>query len=601
MMSHTWPIVVRGGMLSPRGYDPLYALMIVSHRVLRYLSPFLHLIALGTSIALLGQGWVYVAARRAPGRGARGARSRRCVPARPLLIARYYVLTTASLAAGLVGLAGARHPGRLGAGRGDAVMMRQAHARRRARARSGSRRHRAGASPLLARRDPARVARPPDLPPDPGRQGRPLRSRSTSCGRWSAAPSSPARDSRSRRATTGSRGSATFLRRYSLDELPNLWNVLRGEMSIVGPRPTLPVQVEQYTERQRGRLTVKPGITGWAQINGRASLPWSERIELDLWYVEHRSLALDLRILARTVEHGVQRSGPLQGRDGRMAADRARSRPAHRRRQALRHRLGVRPARDRGRGRSQPARAGAVRRRTTAAPVPRIDDPEYVPALQELCERYGVGAVVPLTDLDIEVLAPCPGGRASCRRSSPTRRSRARRSTSTRPTCCSSGWACPRRRRCCPGEPVDELPGDGQAAPGLGRALDPSRRRRGGRRSSSSTTSTSRRWSSGCMDGPEFSIDCLSDLDGRCLNAIPRTMIESRGGESIKGTVIADRGADRARPRGWSRRSASAGRARSRCSATARSGSGSPTSTRASAARSRRRCTRRCPAAPTRS
>ncbi len=92
----------------------------------------------------------------------------------------------------------------------------------------------------------------------------------------------------------------TWLRRYSLDELPNLWNVVRGEMSIVGPRPTIPVQVEQYTERQRGRLAVKPGITGWAQVNGRASLPWPERIELDLWYVEHYSLALDLRILART-------------------------------------------------------------------------------------------------------------------------------------------------------------------------------------------------------------------------------------------------------------------------------------------------------------
>ena len=91
-----------------------------------------------------------------------------------------------------------------------------------------------------------------------------------------------------------------FLRRTSLDELPNLLNILRGEMSIVGPRPTIPVQVEQYTERQRGRLAVKPGITGWAQVNGRASLPWSERIELDLWYVEHRTLRLDLRILGRT-------------------------------------------------------------------------------------------------------------------------------------------------------------------------------------------------------------------------------------------------------------------------------------------------------------
>jgi lipopolysaccharide/colanic/teichoic acid biosynthesis glycosyltransferase len=93
----------------------------------------------------------------------------------------------------------------------------------------------------------------------------------------------------------------TLLRRYSLDELPNLWNVLRGEMSIVGPRPTLQGQVAQYTARQRGRLAVKPGITGWAQVNGRASLPWSERIELDLYYIEHRSPALDVQILKRTV------------------------------------------------------------------------------------------------------------------------------------------------------------------------------------------------------------------------------------------------------------------------------------------------------------
>jgi len=108
----------------------------------------------------------------------------------------------------------------------------------------------------------------------------------------------------------------SWLRRYSLDELPNLWNVLRGEMSIVGPRPTLPVQVQQYTERQRGRLAVKPGITGWAQINGRASLPWTERIELDLWYVEHRSLALDVRILARTVTMVLSGQGLYKGERG---------------------------------------------------------------------------------------------------------------------------------------------------------------------------------------------------------------------------------------------------------------------------------------------
>jgi lipopolysaccharide/colanic/teichoic acid biosynthesis glycosyltransferase len=107
-----------------------------------------------------------------------------------------------------------------------------------------------------------------------------------------------------------------FLRRYSLDELPNLWNVVQGEMSIVGPRPTLAVQVEQYTDRQRGRLAVKPGMTGWAQINGRASVPWPERIELDLWYVEHRSLGLDLRILARTVRMVFRGDGVYKGERG---------------------------------------------------------------------------------------------------------------------------------------------------------------------------------------------------------------------------------------------------------------------------------------------
>ncbi|MEK6274725.1 MAG: sugar transferase [Actinomycetota bacterium] len=90
------------------------------------------------------------------------------------------------------------------------------------------------------------------------------------------------------------------LRRLSLDEVPQLWNVVRGEMSLIGPRPTLAYQVEQYTPRQRKRLEVKPGITGWAQIHGRATLPWEERIELDVWYVENRSAGVDLRILMRT-------------------------------------------------------------------------------------------------------------------------------------------------------------------------------------------------------------------------------------------------------------------------------------------------------------
>ena len=91
-----------------------------------------------------------------------------------------------------------------------------------------------------------------------------------------------------------------LLRRLSLDELPQLWNVVRGDMSLIGPRPTLRYQVDEYTPRQRRRLDVKPGLTGWAQVNGRTRLPWDERIELDVWYVEHRSPWVDLKILLRT-------------------------------------------------------------------------------------------------------------------------------------------------------------------------------------------------------------------------------------------------------------------------------------------------------------
>jgi cellulose synthase/poly-beta-1,6-N-acetylglucosamine synthase-like glycosyltransferase len=101
MMSHGWPIVLRGGMLSPKGYGPLYALMILSHRVLRYATPFLHLVALGTSIALLGRGWAYAAAVAMQGAALLAAVLGRWIPSRPLLIARWYVLNTAALAAGL--------------------------------------------------------------------------------------------------------------------------------------------------------------------------------------------------------------------------------------------------------------------------------------------------------------------------------------------------------------------------------------------------------------------------------------------------------------------------------------------------------------------
>jgi lipopolysaccharide/colanic/teichoic acid biosynthesis glycosyltransferase len=92
-----------------------------------------------------------------------------------------------------------------------------------------------------------------------------------------------------------------LLRATSLDELPQLWNVLRGHMSLIGPRPTLPEQVWQYDARQRGRLAVRPGLTGWAQVNGRNSISWPERIELDLWYIANRSALLDLRIVGLTL------------------------------------------------------------------------------------------------------------------------------------------------------------------------------------------------------------------------------------------------------------------------------------------------------------
>jgi len=95
-------------------------------------------------------------------------------------------------------------------------------------------------------------------------------------------------------------GPGTLLRRLSIDELPQLWIVIRGDMSVIGPRPTLAYQVERYTPHQRRRLEVKPGLTGWAQVHGRARLPWAERIKLDIWYVDNRSPLVDLKILLRT-------------------------------------------------------------------------------------------------------------------------------------------------------------------------------------------------------------------------------------------------------------------------------------------------------------
>ena len=96
-------------------------------------------------------------------------------------------------------------------------------------------------------------------------------------------------------------GAGRVLRRTSLDEIPNLFNVLRGEMAIVGPRPTIPAQVIDYTPQQRRRHEVRPGITGWAQVQGRTGIPWEQRIELDVYYVDHRNALLDARILLKTL------------------------------------------------------------------------------------------------------------------------------------------------------------------------------------------------------------------------------------------------------------------------------------------------------------
>ena len=242
-----------------------------------------------------------------------------------------------------------------------------------------------------------------------------------------------------------------FLRRYSIDELPNLVNVLRGEMSLIGPRPTIQVQVAQYTERQRGRLAIKPGLTGWAQIHGRdvAALGRAHRARP----LVHRAPPL----AGRRARSSGGRSGCSSTATASTRARRAAGRiPRHERLggdadgggQALRHRQRVRPARAAGRLRPQPAGPGRSTPRPHRYAPPRIDDPGYVPFLAELCERHDVGAVVPLTDLDIEVLAARARRRPAARAGARRRRSPPRPTTSTRRTCCSSASGCRRRRRC---------------------------------------------------------------------------------------------------------------------------------------------------------
>ena len=308
MMSHVWiDRAARRHALAAR-LRPALRLMILSHRVLRYSASALHLIALVTNAFLLGRGLLYDAtfAVQVALCVAAALRPRASLPGRPLL--RRDERLDRPRPVGLPAQADA-HP--LGGGGGHAVIRRTIDVLV------------AGgvlllASPLLALA--ALAIRLTSRGPVIYRQRRvglggaefdllKLRTMVEGAEQLGAGLWVDEDDSRITRV-------GALLRRTSLDELPNLWNVLRGEMSLIGPRPTVPEQVAVYTERQRGRLAIRPGITGWAQVNGRAALPWGQRIELDLQYIEHRSLALDLRILARTLPLLLHGGGLYRGETG---------------------------------------------------------------------------------------------------------------------------------------------------------------------------------------------------------------------------------------------------------------------------------------------
>ena len=286
MFEHCWEITLRGSMLKRLPFG--YLVEVISHRLLRYGSGLLHLVLLATSLALVGEGLVYQVVLGAQllllVAAALGRRDRALLHARHLGDRRL-----------ALELPPPRRARDVGGGGGDALN----------RAPSTSR------SPAPAWRSRARCSRPPRS-----------RSSSTTAARSSSSRPASARTARDfellklRTMVVGAEKQGAgyavdkgdsritragrFLRRTSLDELPQLWNVVRGDMSLIGPRPTLRYQVERYSERQRRRLEVLPGITGWAQIHGRASLSWDERIELDVWYVDHRSPRTDLLILLRT-------------------------------------------------------------------------------------------------------------------------------------------------------------------------------------------------------------------------------------------------------------------------------------------------------------
>ena len=285
MFEHCWEITLRGSMF--RRLPAVYLVEIVSHRLLRYGSGVLHLALLASSVALAADGLVVRDRARRPGGADRG----RCCGRsdRPLLRTRHVGHGGRALE-----LPAARCSRDVGCGGGDTLNR----ALDVASAAAGL----VLTSPLLAAT--AIAIKLEDGGPVLYRQTRvgrdgedfellKLRTMVVGAETKGAGFAVDRGDSRITRV-------GRLLRRTSVDELPQLWNVLRGDMSLIGPRPTLRYQVDTYTDRQRQRLAVRPGLTGWAQVNGRATLPWEERIELDVWYVEHRSPRVDLKILLRT-------------------------------------------------------------------------------------------------------------------------------------------------------------------------------------------------------------------------------------------------------------------------------------------------------------